>query len=162
MASTNKTENIGLNQWVASDPVLREDFNADNAKIDAALGAVNDTLATELEQFRSGLLKIASGSYVGTGEYGASAPNSLTFDFAPYLVIITFSNYTAFFCRGSAYACGFTATGASFTTTALGWYLRNVSWGDNTLSWYSTDGSTGVDAQLNYNGRTYSYIAIGM
>ena len=36
MASTNKTANIHLNQWAASDPVLREDFNADNAAIDAA------------------------------------------------------------------------------------------------------------------------------
>ena len=37
MASTNKTPYYGLNQWAASDPVLREDFNADNAKIDAAI-----------------------------------------------------------------------------------------------------------------------------
>lgn len=36
MASTNKTANLHLNQWTADDPVLREDFNADNAAIDAA------------------------------------------------------------------------------------------------------------------------------
>ena len=40
MASTNKTENFALNQWVGTDPVLMEDFNADNAKIDAALAAL--------------------------------------------------------------------------------------------------------------------------
>ena len=34
----NYTENYQLNQWDAGDRVLREDFNADNAKIDAALG----------------------------------------------------------------------------------------------------------------------------
>ncbi|NLH00495.1 MAG: hypothetical protein GX488_01105 [Clostridiales bacterium] len=39
MASTNKTANLGLNQWVLSDPVLMEDFNADNLKIDAAVSA---------------------------------------------------------------------------------------------------------------------------
>lgn len=38
MASTNKTTNLGLNQWVLSDPFLMEDMNADNRKIDAALG----------------------------------------------------------------------------------------------------------------------------
>lgn len=38
MASTNKTANLHLNQWAASDPVLREDFNADNAALDAAFG----------------------------------------------------------------------------------------------------------------------------
>lgn len=37
MASTNKTAVLKLNQWVASDPVLREDFNADNAKLDDAV-----------------------------------------------------------------------------------------------------------------------------
>ncbi|MEG1165194.1 MAG: hypothetical protein RSD68_02195, partial [Oscillospiraceae bacterium] len=35
MASTNKTANLGLNQWVESDPFLREDANADNSRIDA-------------------------------------------------------------------------------------------------------------------------------
>jgi hypothetical protein len=31
-----KTQNYQLNQWDATDRILREDFNADNAKIDAA------------------------------------------------------------------------------------------------------------------------------
>ena len=31
------TQNYQLNQWEASDRVLREDFNSDNAKIDAAI-----------------------------------------------------------------------------------------------------------------------------
>lgn len=33
-------------------------------------------------------VRIATGSYTGTGTYGASNPNSLTFDFAPKMVII--------------------------------------------------------------------------
>ena len=36
----NYTQNYQLNQWEASDRVLREDFNSDNRKIDAALAAV--------------------------------------------------------------------------------------------------------------------------
>ena len=39
MASTNKTPNIGLNQWVLSDPFLMEDMNADNQIIDSAIAA---------------------------------------------------------------------------------------------------------------------------
>ena len=39
--STQKTEYYDLNQWLATDQVLRTDFNADNAKIDAALAALN-------------------------------------------------------------------------------------------------------------------------
>ena len=41
MSSTNKTTKVQLNQWVATDPVLREDFNSDNAKIDAAFRDVD-------------------------------------------------------------------------------------------------------------------------
>lgn len=35
--SSGKTANYELNQWVKSDQILMEDFNEDNAKIDAAL-----------------------------------------------------------------------------------------------------------------------------
>ena len=40
MASTNKTPNLGLNQWVSTDMVKREDFNADNLALDSALAKV--------------------------------------------------------------------------------------------------------------------------
>ena len=36
--SSSQTANLGLNQWVVTDPVLRVDFNADNKKIDDAFG----------------------------------------------------------------------------------------------------------------------------
>ena len=38
----NKTANYQLNQWAKSDRVLMEDFNADNAKLDAALAALDE------------------------------------------------------------------------------------------------------------------------
>ena len=34
-----QTSKYGLSQWDAEDRILREDFNADNAKIEAALEA---------------------------------------------------------------------------------------------------------------------------
>lgn len=37
MSSSNKTEKYGLNQWAATDPVLMEDFNADNLKAEQAV-----------------------------------------------------------------------------------------------------------------------------
>ena len=37
-----KTTNYQLNQWVKSDRIQMEDFNSDNAKIDAALKALED------------------------------------------------------------------------------------------------------------------------
>lgn len=35
--ATNKTTNYQLNQWEKTDRILMDDFNADNAKIDAAM-----------------------------------------------------------------------------------------------------------------------------
>ena len=40
--ASGQTSNYGLNQWAAEDPVLREDFNQDNAKIDQAVGKVQE------------------------------------------------------------------------------------------------------------------------
>lgn len=42
--STNHTPNYGLSQWECTDKVQMDDFNADNTKIDGALG----TLATAM------------------------------------------------------------------------------------------------------------------
>ena len=41
--ATNQTTNYQLNQWEPTDQVLRTDFNADNAKIDAALAGLAET-----------------------------------------------------------------------------------------------------------------------
>ena len=40
--ATNQTTNYQLNQWEPTDQVLRTDFNADNAKLDAALKSLSD------------------------------------------------------------------------------------------------------------------------
>lgn len=41
-----QTEHCGLNQWDPADRILRTDFNADNAKIDAALAELDGRKAT--------------------------------------------------------------------------------------------------------------------
>ena len=38
----NTTDHYQLNQWEGTDRILRTDFNADNAKVDAAIAAVRD------------------------------------------------------------------------------------------------------------------------
>lgn len=55
--STNQTPNYALSQWEAGDQVLRADFNADNAKIDAALA-----------ELQASQLRIHTGHYIGSGE----------------------------------------------------------------------------------------------
>lgn len=61
MPSQNKTPNYNLNQWEGTEYPLRTDFNDDNAKIDAALGRINQNL-DKMAQFKN-----------GTGTFPASA-----------------------------------------------------------------------------------------
>lgn len=86
---TNQTENYQLSQWMKSDKVQMEDFNADNAKIDAALKAEADAraaLAGQLSQ--KGNCGICFASYVGHGQYGDASPNTLTFPHIPSLIFL--------------------------------------------------------------------------
>ena len=71
--ATNHTANYELSQWLSTDQVLRTDFNADNAKLDAALA---ETAAA--------VPRIAVGSYTGSG---ASARTILV-GFTPKAVIL--------------------------------------------------------------------------
>ena len=55
--ATNYTTNYDLCQWESTDQVLRTDFNADNAKIDAALFTLDSVM-----------VKLCTGTYVGDGD----------------------------------------------------------------------------------------------
>lgn len=44
MASTNKTENFGLNQWIGTDQMARADFNSDNLKLDTFMKQTQDAV----------------------------------------------------------------------------------------------------------------------
>lgn len=94
--------------------------------------------------------KIATGSYTGTGTYGASNPNSLTFDFEPKMVWIIDQTTasTPYFWGRSQFAYD---SGETHRT-------NNVTVSGNTMSWYSTsmDGH-----QFNSYGTEYNYFAIG-
>jgi len=61
---SNYTPNYNLNQWEPDDRVLRTDFNADNAKIDAALNDLNRL--TELLAYYTGqigsLIRVEHGN----------------------------------------------------------------------------------------------------
>ena len=46
---SSQTPNYNLNQWSKDDRVLMEDFNADNAKIDAAIKAVEAKADTKAD-----------------------------------------------------------------------------------------------------------------
>ena len=154
MSSTNKTTNLELNQWVGTDPVLMADFNADNAKIDAAVQSLYAAMAL--------LPHIATGTYTGSGEQGSSHPNTLSFPFAPKFVFIIGEYYACFFIGGAAIAGGWTIT------SGVANLKQQVTWSGNSMSWYlrtaygeSSNWSAAPKYQLNNSNETYTYFAIG-
>lgn len=70
MSSTNKTENLGLNQWIASDKPKRADFNYDNEIIDTALTQHKADLQTHISQAEREKWNspVYCGVYFGDGE----------------------------------------------------------------------------------------------
>lgn len=48
--ASNQTTYYGLNQWQPEDKVLREEFNGDNSKVDAALHGLEGTVSTKAAQ----------------------------------------------------------------------------------------------------------------
>lgn len=105
--------------------------------------------------------KIETGSYVGTGTYGADNPCSITFDFEPKLIIITASTSsgylaTGFFVYGLMNFIGLRSNSTS-GGNATAWY-GSVSWDGNTVSF---NASSHAMNQFNESGRTNYYVAVG-
>ena len=132
----NYTTNYQLNQWEAGDRVTRADFNADNAKIDAAI---------------AGAARIACGTYRGIGTFGTGNPVRLSFDFEPKLVIVSGAGGTNLQYLNVLFH-------SPSTSCRIPDEYLTVTWTENGLRWYSVQNAS---AQMNYNGSTYHYAAFG-
>ena len=133
------------------------------------------TLIDNVQSSTNSKARIQTGSYVGTGTYGADNPCSLTFDFEPNFLIILPVGYV--------YNDSYPGYGLEAGQFPLNFFVGNIykyygSYGDvneyegiygkyinNTFYWYcyATNKllSSGAKIQLNTNGRTYYYYAIG-
>ena len=130
-----QTGNFQLSQWEMEDRIQMEDFNADNAKIDAAL-------------VKCGNSGVEMGSYVGTGAYGENSPNHLTFDRYPLAVMVAGVDRQMLIIR----PCDITNS----------WYGEDekviyANWQDHTLTWYSPNNAM---QQLNKADTTYEYYVL--
>ena len=83
---------------------------------------------------------MATGSYTGTGTFGSSSPNTLTFSFTPELVILSGGDI------------GLTISNSSPSGGTSDAYIQGT-----TAKWYSTSAAK----QLNVQGKSYAYVAIG-
>ncbi|MBO5728184.1 MAG: hypothetical protein J6Q14_07760 [Oscillospiraceae bacterium] len=141
--ASNHTEHYQLNQWSLDDPVQMEDFNADNRKVEQAL--------TALENNR---LRLATGSYTGTGTYGEANPVTLTFPFKPKLFFSFQGDLSDLFVLVHSGNTQYVAPDRSSSD-----YTMYFSWTNNSISWYNKHNAF---SQLNTKDKEYHYLAIGI
>lgn len=117
-------------------------------------------LATALATADSGLGKIVTGSYIGTGGYGTSNKKSLTFSAPPKLLVVMPSGNAA-----NGQFGGFIAVKGIRSSRAGGimddvkgdWGQLYYTWEGNAVTWYS---DASEYTQQNNSGMTYYYFAI--
>ena len=90
-------------------------------------------------------------SYVGTGTYGESNPNSLTFDFVPKLIMVR-DNEAGIRFLEAIYGMKFAVVKYSSGDSV------SMIWNKKTVSWYSAGDSY---CQMNSSGTKYYAVAIG-
>ncbi len=169
--ASNVTANYGLNQWEAEDAVRRVDFNADNAKIDAALKDAADALSEEVSArtaavsaeisarmsavsslnyslSRRGNCDVRTTSYTGDG----SDSKTLSFSSSPKFVVII-GPQAAAFVSGTA--------GTSLVQDSARGTLPSdltAAWNGPQVTLSLTHGSN-VSALMNTSGAQYQVIS---
>lgn len=140
--ASNQTKNYGLSQWELTDDVRMEDFNADNAKIDAALAG----------KFGPGNPGWIMGSYVGNG---STTAHEIQLGFAPSALIIA----------GIGAGCGFMVS-ADGQSGAISSHINSgsLSWGTGYIKVTENGFSvrkvgTSYSSSINEADKTYLYIA---
>lgn len=98
--------------------------------------------------------RVVTGSYVGTGKYGSSNPNTLNFDSQIKCLIINGSSSS----KISSIVLPYGSTAFYLTVTNGSFSISNVTWGETSVSWYTE--SSGSGPQANISGQVYHYIAI--
>ena len=145
----NYTENYQLNQWNMEDRIQMQDFNADNRKLDTALGEqAGRVAALERQTAVLGNCQLCTATYKGNGKYGVNNKNSLTFPHKPLLVLLCEAGRTVHLMNGCT--TGYYHSGSSG-------FNSSVIWNGNTVSWSCSEGAIG---QMNANDRTYFVLAL--
>ena len=154
--ASNYTEHYGLCQWEATDQVLREEFNQNNAKMDAELNTLAQMVIQQkevLEKQQESITKLGNGqlyitNYTGDGE---TKIMSYTFPHKPIVVMIM-SMWTGFLSNASdIIAC------QGKIIPVVGHNGLEITWEANTMSWFY-DGS--AEVLLNYPNRIYQIVAL--
>ena len=170
--ATNQTTNYQLNQWEPTDAVQRVEFNADNAKLDAALAVLVDSKADQsgldaLSDALTGLSGTVSAvsaragncdmellTYIGTGAMGSSSPTQITFTLLPDVFVIA-GDLAILLGRGGVkeaiLACKDVTYSESFVSSS------SLTWTGTQMSVYN-----GVDARYQMNSKNKAYWVLGL
>ena len=165
--SSSHTPNYNLSRWEAEDAVLRADFNADNAKIDAAIKAVDEkaggkapaveltALAAQVKALKATIPQVAAGTYTGSG----AASRTISLSFTPKAVLVmTQDGHT----RSSNYIMGGLAvTGSPVKIVNGAEEFTAVTLVSNGFRVYYNIDDDYYKVQSNFKDRTYHYIAFG-
>lgn len=155
--ASNYTANYGLCQWEPGDSFMRSEFNGDNARVDAALHALESGKAeaaavTALAGAVNGKCRLAAGSYTGNG-VKAGDSQTVSVGFAAQAVLVEQADGSR---SGSGYGAraGLALRGKPLTKG--GATLLSLTGSGFTAS--VRDESQG---SLNSSGTEYYYIAFG-
>lgn len=147
----NKTANFQLTQWEKTDRIMMEDFNRDNAAIDAALkGNADKAAALQTALAGVGNCSMEIKSYTGNGKFGQNNPNSITFAKKPKAVLI-FGQYFFLLLTEKSTSPAPILVYYNMNDRTI-WQTANYNWNGNTLQWYSI-----TNAQLQGNLTNYVY-----
>lgn len=127
-------------------------LKADQTAVDDEIARLEGLIGTGGNNCR-----ITIGSYVGNGDAGPNKPNSLTFDFTPDFLLISdpgnvYTPLGAVMFRNRTSAKSFPEA----QNSSLG-----ISWSGKKVSWWTTQSFYEAENQLNTEGSTYLYIALG-
>ena len=160
-----KTGNYNLSQWEISDRIQMEDFNADNAKIDAALKAEQDTRAAAVTELTAQLAQkalasdlqglIVTGTYTGTAtSSNMKVTQSIDLGFQPRFLMVRNASY-----KGSnEISDDWTPHELGFAVPGFGtWVYASTEVLKITETGFTCGGANGY---FNYSKDTYSYLAI--
>ena len=115
------------------------------------------TLIDNVQASADGKARIQTGSYVGTGTYGASNPCSLTFDLTPKFFCIAGVSDGVKITYGIAV---YGSNGLQHTKPSSSTYYANLTWQENGITWYA-DSAYEQFNESTIGTTIYYYIAIG-
>ena len=150
----NRTSNYNLCQWERQDKVQMEDFNADNAKIDAALAAVRD----RVNSLTAAVHKVAAGHYTGNG----AESRTISVGFTPIAVFVCTDSGETYYHAYNDYNCYGGLAVAGGPVVIRGMEVVSVQPGGFRIarSTVKIDPNS-YDACSNYSGTLFRYIAVG-